>query len=172
MPNTKKKATSKAPLIFSVIEDLRRKGYNQSEIAEMHGVTRQAVSWQKHVYGGELTPRQQVNREWPWKTSVAHSKAKAYQRLRDLGEYTATGGVGMSEDKLCRLRSWLKFMRDNDVVLEFDPALPPEPGVAPYGGFAYRKRRKSDRDLLIRVNEHTDLSDVGAMIWRFPPVDP
>lgn len=165
------KATHKAPLVLSVIEELRRKGYNQTEIAAMHGVTKQAVSWHKRKYGGYLTPRQQVDGEWPWATTDLHGKSKAYQRLRDHGEFMATGGKGMSEDKLLRLRSWWRYLRDNKVVLEFDPELPPEPGVSPYGGFAYRKRRKSDGDLLIRVNEHTSLSDVGRMIWCWPPLE-
>jgi hypothetical protein len=166
------KKANKTALALSVIEELRRKGYNQSEIAEMHGVSRQAVSWHKIVYGGFMTTRQIVNKAWPWKTTVPHSKASAYQRLRDLGEYQATGGHGMSEDKLKRLKSWLNFMRDNNFVLEFDPELPPEPGVSPYGGFAYRKRKASDGDLLIRVNKHTEMSEEGHMIWCFPPRDP
>lgn len=166
----KKTKVERTPLTIGVIEELRRKGYNQSEIAEMHGVSRQAVSWHKVEYGGALTPRQIVNKEWPWKTTGAHSKCKPFQRLRDLGEYVATGGRGMNEDKLTRLRSWLKFMEDK--VLEFDPDIPPEPGVSPAGGFAYRKRRRSDQDLLIRVNEHTSLSEQGRMIWRFPPSEP
>lgn len=157
------------PLYFSVIEELRRKGYNQSEIAEMHGVTRQAVSWHKIEYGGALTTRQIVNKAWPWKTNNDHSKAKGYQRLRDHGEFMATGGNGMSEEKLTRLKNWWKFLREKNVVLEFDPEFPPLAGVAPRGGFRYVKRRKSDKDLLIRVNEHTDLSDEGRMIWRWPP---
>ena len=138
----------------------------------MHGVSRQAVSWHKVEYGGHLTPRQIVNQAWPWHTNNDHGRANCYQRLRDLGEYVATGGKDMSEGKLRRLRSWLTFMSDNDYVLEFDPALPPAPGLGPAGGFAYRKRRKTDGDLLIRVNEHTDLSENGKMIWRMPPVMP
>lgn len=168
----RKKETHHQPLTLSVIEELRGKGYNQSEIADMHGVTRQAVSWHKVVYGGRLTPRQAVNKAWPWKTSVLHGKSTAYQRLRDLGEYMATGGIGMSDNKLDRLRKWLAFMREEELVLEFDPDLPPEPGLSPYGGFAYRQRRESDKDLLIRVNEHTNLTPQGRLIWRWPPVDP
>ena len=41
------------PLTFSVIEALRQNGYNQTEIANMHGVSRQAVSWHKIEYGGQ-----------------------------------------------------------------------------------------------------------------------
>jgi hypothetical protein len=93
----KMKKQSRVPLVFSVIEELRRKGYNQSQIAEMHGVTRQAVSWQKQVYGGMLTPRQIVQKSWPWATSTLHGKSAAFQRLRDHGEFMATGGEGMSK---------------------------------------------------------------------------
>ncbi len=170
--NKKNKAAHRQPLIFSVIEDLRRKGYNQSEIADMHGVTRQAVSWQKIVYGGALTPRQVVNQAWPWKTNNLHGKSKVYQRMRDHGEYMATGGKGMNDDKLSRLRSWYQKLRDENVVVEFDPEIPPIPGVSPHGGFRYVKRRKSDGDLLLRKNEHTTLTEEGRRIWRFPPRDP
>jgi hypothetical protein len=163
------KKQSRVPLVFSVIEELRRKGYNQSQIAEMHGVTRQAVSWQKQVYGGMLTPRQIVQKSWPWATSTLHGKSAAFQRLRDHGEFMATGGEGMSEAKLGRLEAWWRYLEEHDVVLEFDPNLPPEKGLSPYGGFAYRKRRTSDGDLLIRVNKHTDLSEEGKLIWCWPP---
>lgn len=168
-----RKKSQRIALTLSLIEELRRKGYNQSEIAEMAGVTRQAVSWHKVEYGGALTPRQVVNKAWPFKTNNLHGKSTIFQRLRDLGEYMATGGKGMSEDKLSRLRKWLQFMRDNNFVVEFDPDLPAEPGVSPYGGWAYRKRRKSDGDdMLIRVNKHTNLTEEGRLIWCFPPRDP
>jgi hypothetical protein len=168
--NAKKSAgATRSPLIFSVIEDLRRKGYNQSEIAKMHGVSRQAVSWQKHTYGGRFTSRQVVNKAWPWQTTTLHGKATAYQRLRDHGEFSVIGDFrGMSDEKIRRLKSWWRFLQDNDVVLEFDPAIPPTPGVAPHGGFRYLSRSASDDDLLIRVNEHTNLTEEGRLIWCWP----
>lgn len=168
----KKGKLSRTPLLFSTIEELRKKGYSQQEIADMHGVTKQAVSWHKYEYGGFLTPRQIVNKAWPWKTSNKHSKCKPFQRLRDHGEYMATGGRGMNEDKLSRLRSWYQMLREENVVLEFDPEIPPIAGVSPNGGFRYVPRKKSDKDLLIRVNEHAELSEEGRRIWRFPPRDP
>ncbi|APC46194.1 immunity repressor [Mycobacterium phage StarStuff] len=165
----RRRATSRAPLIPSVIEDLRRKGYNQSEIAEMHGVTRQAVSWQKKTYGGRLTTRQIVQQAWPWQTTKFQGKSKAYQRLRDHGEYMRVGSFKtMSEDKRKRLLSWWKMLRDNDLVVEFDPNIEPYPGMAG-GGFRYVPRTIEDDDLLIRVNEHTNLTDEGEMIWCWPP---
>ncbi|QBP32283.1 hypothetical protein SEA_NOELLA_74 [Mycobacterium phage Noella] len=48
--------TQQPELSLAIIEDLRGKGYTQSDIARMYGVTRQYVSWIKHYYGGRLTP--------------------------------------------------------------------------------------------------------------------
>ncbi|WNG88835.1 hypothetical protein C6A87_006330 [Mycobacterium sp. ITM-2016-00317] len=37
------------------------------------------------------------------------------------------------------------------------------------GGFRYVPRKHSDEDLLIRVNEYTDLTDDGEVTWCWPP---
>lgn len=156
---------------FSQIEELRRRGLNQTEIADMHGVSRQAVSQQKIKYGGVKTTRQIVNEAWPWTTTGLHGKSAAYQRLRDHGEFIVSGGREMSEYKLGRHAAWLKMMRRNDYVLEFDPNIPPTPGVAPTGGFAYRKRdpQTDGFNLLIRVNEFTTLTPEGRRLWSYAP---
>ncbi|QBJ01159.1 immunity repressor [Mycobacterium phage Arissanae] len=161
---------TRAPLIFSTIEDLRRKGHNQSEIAEMFGVTRQAVSWQKKTYGGRMTPRDIVREAWPFETTNEHTQSQPYQRLRDHGEWQQTGGKGMSENKTKRLKSWWRKLRDEDVVLEFDPSIEPGPGMAG-GGFRYVPRDivVDGPDLLIRRNEHTaPLTEKTEAIWSFP----
>lgn len=159
-------------LSLSVVEDLKNKGFNQSEIAEMFGVTRQYVSWIKHTYGGRLTPREIVLQAWPWTVSAEQSQTSPYRRMRDHGEYIATGGKGMSEDKLKRLRAFYRKLKDENVVLEFDPTIPPIPGVSNKGGWAFRNRLPSDGDLIIRVNEYTDITEDGRMIWRFPRKEP
>lgn len=159
-------------LSLAVVEDLKNKGYNQSEIADMFGVTRQYVSWIKSTYGGRRTPREVILEHFPFQVPQAQGDSTPFKRLRDHAEYVATGGVGMSFDKLTRLRGFYRKLRDKHLVLEFDPTLPPEPGVSSAGGWAFRKRRKSDGDLLIRVNEYTDLTDEGRRIWRLPPIDP
>jgi serine protease inhibitor len=162
-------STNNTALSTGVIESLKSKGYNQSQIAKMFNVSRQAVSWHLKTYGGRMTPRQIVNESWPWDTTNAHGKAVPYQRLRDHGEFMATGGRGMSEGKLKRLRTWWRKLRVENLVVEFDPNTPSIPGVSPCGGFAYRERVSDDDDLLIRVNEYTRLTDEGAMIWCWPP---
>lgn len=159
-------------LSISVIEQLKAKGFTQSDIARLYGVTRQAVSWHKRNYNGSLTPRETVLALYPWKVSKIQERCSFNRRLRDHGEYMATGGKNMSEDKLSRLRSFYKTLREEDAVLEYDPDIPPIDGFASMGGFALRKRRKSDGDLLIRVNKYTNMSDEGRIIWKFPPIEP
>lgn len=159
-------------LSLAIIEDLKAKGWNQSQIAKEYGVTRQYISWIKHSYGGQLTQRETVLQNFPWKVPTHMCQASAYRRMRDHGEFLITGGEGMSEIKLKRLRSFYKRLRDEDVVIEFDPNIPPEPGIAAHGGFAYRKRLAKDEDLMIRVNEYTNLTEEGRMIWRIPPIEP
>lgn len=159
-------------LSLSVIEDLKNKGHSQSDIAEMFGVTRQYVSWIKQTYGGRLTPREKVLKEFPFEVPAAQAQTSPYRRLRDHGEYIATQGKGMSEDKLERLRSFYRKLREENVVLEFDPDIEPIPGVSNQGGWAFRERVPEDDDLLIRDNDHARITEEGRMIWRFPPKDP
>jgi hypothetical protein len=160
-------------LTLAVIEDLKGKGFNQSEIADAYGVSRQAVSWHKTTYSGRLTPRELVMKEFPFPgIRRDFTQTAPYRCLRHHGEYIATGGVGMSAEKLQRLRTFYKRLRDEYMVLEFDPSIPPQDGISKVGGWAYRHRRPTDSDLLVRVNEYTNLTDEGRKIWRFPAVDP
>lgn len=159
-------------LSLSVVEDLKNKGFNQSEIAEMFGVTRQFVSWIKHTYGGRLTPKEIVLQAWPWAVPARQSQASPYRRMRDHGEYIATGGKGMREDQLRRLRNFYRKLRDENLVVEFDPTIPPIPGVSNRGGWAFRDRLPSDGDLIIRVNEYANITEEGRRIWTFPRREP
>ncbi|MCX8557902.1 MULTISPECIES: hypothetical protein [Mycobacteriaceae] len=171
MSGKAKKAAHSRALVFGEIEELRRKGFNQTEIANLHGVSRQAVSWHKTTYGGQKSTRQIVNQAWPWETTSSHSKSVAYQRLRDHGQFIAAGAREMSDFKRGRHAAWVKMMRENDFVLEFDPNIPPTPRIAPGGGFAYRKRdpRLDGFELLIRVNEFTNLTPEGRRLWSYAP---
>lgn len=167
--------TGRLPVLtVSEIDRLKGLGYTQSEIAEMHGVTRQYVSWIKHTYGGRLTPREIILEHFPFQVPVDMGHTAPYRRLRDHGEFVATGGVGMTEDKLRRLRNWYRKLRENNWVVEFDPELPPEPGVSAYGGWAYREATPDElkKRLLIRVNEYTHITEKGKRIWRFPRSEP
>lgn len=156
----------------SVIDHLKNRGMTQSEIARMYGVTRQYISWIKHYHGSALTPREIVLQNFPFRVPTEMTHVSMYKRLRDHGEYVATWGIGMSQDKISRLRGFYSKLREEGLVVEFDPDIPPLPGVSNKGGWAYRKRRKSDEDRLIRINEYADMTEEADQIWRFPPIEP
>lgn len=89
-------------LTLAIVEDLKAKRHTQGDIARMFGVTRQYASWIKYTYGGRLTPRERVLREFPWKVPEPMTQHSPYRRMREHGEYVATNGVGMSPEKLYR----------------------------------------------------------------------
>lgn len=162
----------------ATIQALLNVGVKQSGIARMFGVTRQAVHDMIMRYGLPRQTRQELLEEvWPWVVPDGMGNQSPYKLLRDHGEWVIAGprgidGRGLSEARRSRLRSFYQRLRDNDFVVEFDPNIPPEPGVQNRGGFAYRKRRKSDGDLLIRVNEYTDITEYGRRVWTFPDQEP
>lgn len=170
MSNSKRNSSS--GLTLAIVEDLIGKGWSQTEIAEAYGVTRQYVSWIRSYYSGRRTPVEQYRKFYPWKVPSFMGQTAPYRNSRYHLEYLATKGVGMNDEALKRLRSWYRKLRDENVVLEFDPDIPPIAGVSSQGGFAYRPRTPDDGDLLIRVNEHTDITEEGKLLWRFPAVEP
>lgn len=82
-------------LTLGIVEALKNKGLNQTDIARQYGVTRQHVSWIKRTYGGKLTAREEILQHWPFKVPVKMGNTSPCKRLRDHGEYVATGGNGM-----------------------------------------------------------------------------
>lgn len=159
--------TAKQKVSLELIEKLKAQGHTQSQIAEQLGVTRQAISWWVRYHGGKLTPRTELlETHFPWKVPAEMCDTSLVRRLRDHGEFVATGGVGMSDAKLRRLPGLYRKLEK--FVVEFNPNLPPTPGVAPHGGFVLRKRTAKDGDLMIRVNKYTELTDEGQRIWSLP----
>ncbi|WP_043680904.1 helix-turn-helix domain-containing protein [Nocardia vulneris] len=157
-------------LSLAEIEPLMRQGMTQKQIAEIMGVSRQAVSKFIGEHGEHLlTPRQVVAKHFPWRVPNHLLQVSPYKRMRDHGEWFETNGEGMSPEKLQRLRWWYRYIRNENVVLEFDPDIAPEPGVSNKGGFAYRPRVASDGKLLFRVNRHTkEMTPEMHTIWELP----
>jgi hypothetical protein len=65
------------------------------------------VSWHKRKYG-RLTPKEKVLEHFPWVVPGELGQSTPFRAVRWHGEYVATGGVGMRDDKLERLRSFYK----------------------------------------------------------------
>lgn len=141
--------------------------YTQAKIADMVNTTRQNISYIKHSVSSSMkTPREMTKESYPWDVGSKFARCAPNYRIRDHLEYLVTTGDGMSEDKLRRLWHFYKRLEDNDEVVEFDPSIPPTPGVSKVGGFAYRPRKNSDGDLIIRINEHTKVTEDTPNLFR------
>ncbi|MFC0547067.1 hypothetical protein [Kutzneria chonburiensis] len=158
---------------------------SDSLIADDFGVSRARVSQvrelAKEQFPGVLpeTPTEATNRTWPWGNIPGEfQRTQIYQNLRAFARYIATGGKGMSAVSVGRVLSLLALLRDGNLVVEFDPKIPPEPGVSNKGGWRYVPRNEElDGDaqtgLIFRVNEHTrELTDEIRLIWKFPATLP
>lgn len=166
MPTTRKTGSGLTP---AVIQSLRTKGYNYAQIGTFYGITRQAVSAMAKKYGGITpTPREEARRFWPFRVPAHFQRSMINQRLRDHLEYQICNGKGMSERQLYLLRLFYQKIRNENLVVEYDPSIPPSDGVYT-GGWAYRPRETMDGKLLIRVNHHTlPMDDEMRRIWQLP----
>jgi len=86
------------------------------------------------------------------------------------GEYVATEGEGMVPAELSWLRSFYAKLRDKRARVR--PHIPSQPDFADKGGFALRARVAGDDHLLIRGNEHANLTEKGRTISRLPSTLP
>lgn len=155
-----------------IIQEEKLKGLSQVQIANKYSVSEAYVSMLKTDLEGFIrTTRERVMDHFPWRVPAGFQGASINRRMRDHAEYMATGGYGMSADKLRRLRSFYRHLEDNGLVVEFHPDIPPSEGVVT-GGFAFRNRMTSDGRLIIRVNEHTQLTPPGHSLWTLPTTRP
>lgn len=160
----------------SVVEQMKNqinpttgRPYTQTEIAEIFGVTPQRVSQIKLSSDGySQTPRQRAMAAFPWTVAEEFKSSALHKRLRDHVEFMATGGKGMSQDKLNRLNRFYARLRDLNAVVEYHPSIPSSDEY-PTGGWALRDREQSDGDLIIRVNETATMTELSYRIFVFPP---
>lgn len=151
------------------IEILKSRGYNQNQIAERYGITRQAVSWIKthRARSWSKTYREQMNDHYPWNTTGGFSDNYVDHRMRDHGEWVLSGGLALSAARRKRLRYFYNSLTKQNVVVEFDPNFAPS-GGSKIGGFRYRARKISDGNLMIRINKHTNVTEMGGKLWQLP----
>lgn len=155
------------------VVELLDEGYTQSKAAEILGISKQAVNYHKNASGYQ-TRRDTVrdNMPWAWGELAENAvKATPYARLVDHVEYMVTGGEGMPTWKLERLRSWYYRLSRLDVVVEYDPNIPPLPGQE-HGHWRYAPRVPQDGDLILRRNKFTKLTRGMKEMFRFPERTP
>lgn len=163
----------------ALVEELRGrvnpetgKRYTQTEIARMWGVSRQRVSQLKHELAHfARSPRERAMEVFPWRVEAAYKQSSLNKRLRDHLEYMATGGEGMDAEKLERLPAFWRMLREHDAVVEYHPAIPPSEKFGT-GGWALRPRKREDGDLIIRVNDLAEMTELAYRLLRFPENPP
>src|SRR5690606_36885422 len=147
------------------------KGMSLTEIAQSVGQTRQNISRILREYNMPRDPRRALLEDnYPWIVAGEHNQAYLYRLTRDRAEDVVTGGKGMPEKKLKRVRGFYKKLREKNFVVEYDPNIPP--GEFKTGGWAYRERVPADGELIIRVYDYTDINDENEYIWEFPDQEP
>lgn len=157
-------------LTYSDIKDLKAQGHNQTEIATMYGVTRAYVS--KIVRSNEPkvpTPRERaISEGYPWKVQPEHFATNLYRVTRNHLDYVVNGPEGLTEHNLDRLRGFYRSLEDFDSVVGYSPDVPPSPSNPLGGFFFFAPREESDGDLIIRVNDHTNIDNKNLKLWRMP----
>lgn len=166
------RSRNKSGLTPALINELKARNVSQAEIARMYGVSPSYVTWIKRNYGGVIkSPYETIRELWPWKVDTRFQDASVHKRLRDHLEFMALGNSRFDVSSYRRglLRGFYRKLKNENLVVEFDPEIPPSDGIFT-GGWAFRTKTTLDGDLIIRVNEHTRPLDTRAkMIWRFPP---
>lgn len=153
-----------APM-WDIVQELRNKGMTESDIASVCAMIDRA----RLMNSGGSTPREITRAHFPWTVPAEQVVNSLYWNMLDHAEYMASGGHGMKPATLARLREFYEKLQSENVVVEFDPNIPPQSEISDNGGFALRPREMKDDDFLIRVNEHTTMTEEGEMLWCFPP---
>lgn len=123
----------------------------------------------RHTYGpGWQTPRELAKQTFPWSVPAQFQQTYLHKMMRNHAEFMATGGKGMADYKLNKLRAFYERLRRENVVVEFDPNITPSESVST-GGWRLTPRLDSDGKLIIRENEHTHLTPVSRPFYRLPP---
>lgn len=157
------------------IDELRRKGMTQNQVAKFFGVSRQAVSKMKHRYGNFTeTPRERILRNYPFQHGGEHNQSVLFRRLKEHGLYIAGGAWALSKAQRRDLNRFYHRLRSQSLIVEYDPNTLPSPGNK-YGGYSLVPRTKDDNpNSLVRKNTHTTITEEAERFgfWNFPPEDP
>lgn len=154
------------------VQALKALGMNQTQISDVYGITRAAVSDFVRRHGiNTARPRQRLLEEYmPWEVRT-EQKTYVYQVLGWHLMFMVNGGKrALEPSQFQRLVGFYRTVRVNDVALEYDPEIPPSdfPG-SKHGGWAFRPRQDFDGRLILRRNELVrDLPEEYWKTWRLP----
>lgn len=160
-------------LTKDVVNQLLKKGWTKTEIAQAYGTTRQAVQWHyNQLQNPYRDPRKVALDALPWKDMPhSHKRARPHVLIADHLEYVHTKGKDMSEDRLRRLSRFYEKLLDRGIVIAYDPEQPPTLNNK-FGGWLEIPREERDEDLVIRIDGHTQIPEKDRDLWRIPKKRP
>lgn len=149
-------APRQLPSIETMLK-LRERGMSYDDIAEEYGVTKGAVYLQLRDAG--RTKARPNNRHLMPAGGVKteHTYAHPAMMLRILGRRER--GEAIPPVKGRQLDKWLREMKEAGVILEYDPACPPNPASPKTGGWWYETRTPADGDKLVRYRTQADADE-------------
>lgn len=160
-------------LTVQKIDELKAKGFNQNEIADLYGLTPAAVSYiKRQAKSFNRTAREMAMENMPFQVPRPLQRTTVYQRVTDHLEYMfdKKAAEKWSDDRRARLTSFHNKLRQYSLVVVFDPEIPPKQGIK-CGGWDFAPRQESDANLIIRANEHANITDKARELLALPEAD-
>jgi len=152
-----------------VVRQLLESGdYTITSLAAAMGVSKQTISYHAQKAGWR-SPLAVAREQIPWSNMPSEAKAATpYQRLVQHLEYVAAGDKFLGEGIRSRLRNWyVNTLMEFSVVVEYDPDQPPTPNQK-FGYWRYVPRVAADGELILRRNEHTELTPEQEVWFQMP----
>lgn len=119
----------------------------------------------------EKKPREKMAEHYPFKHPRSEVNAAIHCRyLRMHARFVAGGREELNDQERSRLRGFYARLRRENLIVEFDPAIPPT-RYNVYGCYRFAPRTEDDRpNYLIRINEHTTITPRAERFgyWEFP----
>lgn len=140
-------------------------GETQADIARAEGVSRQYVSHLAKKAGWE-NPFKTMAENIPWDVKSEFGDNTIYKNVRRHGIWQTTRRL--SETDRNQLRSFLQRLELFNVVVDYDPSYPANPGYTNTPGFTYVPREPEDEDYIIRIKPGIRLTHIGRQIWKRP----
>lgn len=131
----------------TTLRQLRAQGWKLSQISQKYGVTDAAV-WKALERAGFTENKETYQDIVPWDIDPRHRSTAIAQRFRSLMRIKK--GIPLNPTEQHLLDTWLKVMKENNVVLDYHPDAPAN-DASRLGGFFYVPRLPEDGDGIVRM---------------------
>lgn len=125
-----------------VVAKMLRNGWTYEMVGREFGVTANAV-WRQQRRAGHLTPTVSYRELLPWeKVEPEHQRTNTFRSLTSLERIER--GLEVEGKKRRDALALKRRLEASDVVVHYDPRIPPNPHSEVHGGFVFVKREPGD----------------------------